>query len=765
MFKTKLATAVQTTVQPHCLTLALLASTPVFAATEVNQSSNDEAQEVIQVIGVKQSLTTNVAQSTMRSEADLSTVPRSVQVINTEVIEQQDIQSLSDALYNVSNVAEHNNYGGTRDQFKIRSFDANAYEDGTRIYGLAQDKAVIDDLEFIEVVKGPESVLYGNMSPGGLVNLITKRPQAVANHQVKATLDEHGKQKFSLDFTGPANEDETILYRLVGVFDDSEGWRDHSGSKQTFIAPSVTWLATEDTAVTFAYKYNKEEMPFDRGTLAVRNASNTGWEFLDIDEKRLGATFSNQERETHKYSLELEHAINYNWTTRFKARYQERTYKGDRVHFYAASPITTPPAQGNLTLYIEDRATNAFDGTIARYIASSNESSETTLYSWENVFDVETEDFAHRIIAGADYTSYESKTKTMASSSWSDPDLVGYSALIQRTVNPNSGVYNYYNDAPSTATHPNDTYNVNTDTFELKEYSIFLQDLVEYHDWNFVLGARYDIFDAESSKTWDSTVQQGAARLNVTLQNSNSDSPKEKNLSLQAGALYALNDQVSLFGNFTNSYLPNQKYDTVKNEWVDSQRGTQYEFGTKTSLLDSRLNLTAAIFHIDLENVAYQGDVPGSYDVYKQRSQGFEVDGDFAITRKLMALFAYGYNDVEFVNSPSSVNKPVNVPEHNASLWLSYQATQEWGVGSGVRYVGDRAGNRREAYDYTLPAYTLIDMAAWYTPDFADQDLRLQLNVKNVFDEEYYSAGSDSTQNAVYLGSPRTISLTAAYNF
>ena len=130
-----------------------------------------------------------------------------------------------------------------------------------------------------------------------------------------------------------------------------------------------------------------------------------------------------------------------------------------------------------------------------------------------------------------------------------------------------------------------------------------------------------------------------------------------------------------------------------------------------------------------------------------------------------MALFAYGYNDVEFVNAPSSVHKPVNVPEHNASLWLSYQATQEWGLGSGARYVGDRAGNRRQAYVYTLPAYTLFDVAAWYTPDFANQDLRLQLNVKNVFDEEYYTAGSDSTQNAVYLGSPRTVSLTAAYNF
>ncbi|WP_411063737.1 TonB-dependent siderophore receptor [Vibrio rotiferianus] len=764
MFKTKLATAVQTAVKPRCLTLALFAATPVVAANDIVQNTNNNPDEVVQVIGVKQSLTTNVAQSTMRSEADLSTVPRSVQVINTEIIEQQDVQSLSDALYNVSNVAEHNNYGGTRDQFKIRSFDANVYEDGTRVYGLAQDKAVIDDLEFIEVVKGPESVLYGNMSPGGLINLITKRPQAITSNVVKATLDEHGKKKFSLDLTGSANEDETVLYRLVGVFDDSEGWRDHSDTKQTFIAPSITWLATEYTAITVAYKYNKEEMPFDRGTLAVRNASNSGWTFLDIDERRLGSAFSNQERETHKYSLELEQVINYNWTTRLKARYQDRNYKGDRVHFYASS-MAGQTSIGPLPIYNEDGPNHAFDGTITRYIAGSNESSETTLYSWENEFDLETENTSHRIIAGADYTSYEEKTDKMVSASWSDPDLVAYSAFILRTPNPNSGVYDYYSDNTSSATHPNDMYDVNTNTFELKEYSVFIQDLIEYNDWNFVLGARYDVFDAKSSQTWDPTLQQGALGLGVNLKNSRSDSPKEKNLSLQAGALYAINDQVSLFGNFTDSYLPNQKYDTVKNEWVESQRGTQYEFGTKTSLLDNRLNLTAAIYHIDLENVAYQGDVSGSYDVYKQRSQGFEIDGDFAITEKLLALFAYGYNDVEFVNAPSSINKPVNVPEHNASLWLSYQATQEWGLGSGAHYVGDRAGNRREGYDYTLPAYTLVDMAAWYTPDFANQDLRVQLNVKNVFDKEYFTAGSDSTQNAVYLGSPRTISLNAAYNF
>lgn len=759
MLKTRLASAINITLKPHSITLAAIAIiTPILV-----QANDGQEQETIQIIGIKQTLASNVAQSTMRSETDLSTVPRSVQVINNQIIEQQEIQSLSDAAFNVSNVSEDNSYGGTRDQFKIRGFSANIYEDGTRVNGVAQDKAVVEDLEFIEVVKGPESVLYGNMSPGGLINLISKRPQAESQHQIRASFDEHGKQRYSLDLTGAANEQESIMYRLVGVFDDSEGWRDASDSKQIFIAPSLTWSITDNTALTLAYKYNKEELPFDRGTLAVRNANN-GWTFLDIDERRLGSKFSRQDRKVNKYSLELEHAFNYNWTTRLKARYQEREYQGNRVHFYASSAAARIVRAG-VPVYREDGTDYVFDGTINRYIVGNDQSSKTTLYSWENNIDFTTGAAEHRVVAGLDYTQYKENSDTQASYSWSDPDTTVLSGLIFRTPNPNSGVYNFYSGNTLAANHPNDLYNLHNDEKELTEYSVFAQDLIEWGDWHFVIGARYDVFKGKAAKTWTPSVQQGASLLNVMLENEDNSSPKEENISVQLGALYALNQQVSLFANVTDTYLPNQKYDEVKNKWVDAQHGTQYELGTKLSLLDNRLNLTSVIYHIELDNIAFNGDVPGSFDVYKQRSRGFEIDGDLALGSNLSALFSYGYTDVEFVNAPDTVNNPVNVAKHNASVWLAYQASQEWGLGSGIRYVGERDGNRRKDYDYTLADYTLVDLAAWYTPSFADKNLRIQLNAKNIFDEEYFTAGSDSTQNAIYLGSPRTVSLSASYNF
>ena len=765
MLKSKLAKAISLSLKPQYLMMTLLAtSTSVFSSEQdVNKGVTEDVQ-VTRVVGIKQTLTSNIAQSTMRSEADLSSVPRSVQVINSEVMEQQAASDLSDVVQNVSNVTEHNNFGGTRDLFKIRGFEANVYEDGTRVYGVAQDKAVIEDLESVEVVKGPESVLYGNMSPGGLINLISKRPTPIAQNQVKVTMDEHGKQRLSVDFSGPANDDGTVLYRLVGVFDDSESWRDASDSKQVFIAPSLSWLVTDDTTLTFSYKYNKEELPFDRGTLAVRNSTNTGWEFLDIDEKRLGTDFSRQEREVHKFGFDIDHDINDYWSMRFKARNYERKSSAERVHFYASSAASQASPYG-FPMYFEDQYKKAFDGTINRYINGSEQSSNTQLYSWENNIEFYTGALEHRTIIGTDYTYYKEKEDQSASASWSKNDFAPYSKLVLGTPNTGSGVFDYYSDDPSQASHPNDMYDVRQTETELTEYSVFVQDLIEYNDWNFVLGARYDVFEAEYAETWDPTVQQGAQALGQTLKNTTSKSPKEKNISVQAGALYKLNRQVSLFGNFTDSYLPNQKFDSVANEWVEAQNGRQFEVGSKLSLLGHRLNFTATVYHTELKNVAYAGDITGSYDVYKQQSQGFELDGDYTITDDLTALFSYGYTDVEFIDAPDDISEPVNVPKNNASLWLTYQASHEWGIGSGVRYVGDRAGNRRLEYDYTLDAYTLIDAAIWYAPDFADNDLKLQLNVKNLFDEGYYTASSDSSQNAVYLGSPRTISLSAAYNF
>ena len=770
MLKSKLANAVSKAVKPKYLIMTLLVtSAPAFSSDENVNKEGLQDQEITRVVGIKQTLTSNIAQSTMRSEADLSSVPRSVQVINSEVMEQQDASDLSDVVQNVSNVTEHNNFGGTRDLFKIRGFEANVYEDGTRVYGLAQDKAVIEDLESVEVVKGPESVLYGNMSPGGLINLISKRPTPIAQNQVKVTMDEHGKQRLSVDFSGPANNDGTVLYRLVGVLDDSESWRDASDSKQVFIAPSLSWLVTDDTTLTFSYKYNKEELPFDRGTLAVRNSTNTGWEFLDIDEKRLGTDFSRQEREVHKFGFDIDHDINDYWSMRFKARNYERKASAERVHFYASStaamtPYKPPGAPFAVPLYQEDKNNYAFDGNINRYINGSDQSSNTQLYSWENNIEFYTGALEHRTIIGADYTHYKEEEKQSASASWSKVDLAPYAKYALQTPNTHSGRYNYYTDDPSQAAHPGDMYNIKKVNLELTEYSVFAQDLIKYGDWSFVLGARYDVFEAENAETWDATFKTNAAAIGVPLKNSSSKSPKEKNISVQAGALYKLNRQVSLFGNFTDSYLPNQKFDSVANEWVKAQNGRQFEVGSKLSLLGHRLNLTTSVYHIDLKNVAYSNS-DGSVDVYEQQSQGFEIDGDYAITDDLTALFSYGYTDVEFVDAPDSVSKPVNVPKNNASLWLTYQASHEWGVGSGIRYIDDRAGNRRKDYDYTLDAYTLVDAAIWYAPDFADNDLKLQLNVKNLFDKDYYTAGSDSTQNAVYLGSPRTVSLSAAYNF
>jgi len=768
MFRTKLTNAIRSSMKmtPHYLMLAVLIS-PAYAANDATDQDGSYTFNTVVVKGTKQTISTNVAQSTLRSETDLSTVPRSVQVINTKVIEQQNIQNLGEALNNVSNISEGNSFAGTRDQFQIRGFDANVFKDGTRVLGLAQDNAVIEDIEFIEVVKGPESVLYGNTNPGGLINMITKRPETDNKNSIGISLDQYGQKRLSMDSTGSLNENDSVLYRFISIFDESEGWRDDTDSKQVFIAPSLTWSPTNDTSLTFSYKYNKEDIPFDRGTLAVRNSDNTGWEFLDIDENRLGGSFSEQNRETHEVGFDFSHDINNNWTTRLKSRYVRREIDAIQTFFYASSAVsqTTTPLSvtSSVTNYGEDGASVAFDGTINRYINGNDQSSDTILVSLENEITFDIRDTSHRIVTGIDYTTFKERVGSSTSATLSDPDLTTFSAATLGT-DPNSGVYNFYTDDPSSLTFPNDLYDISNVKTELTEYSIFAQDLIEYNDWNFILGARYDWYKAKSRTAFDSTLVARASALGVNISDTSSEAPTDQNFSGQAAALYQLNDQVSLFGNIAQSYLPNEVFDDVNNEFEDAQRGTQYEVGAKLSLLDNRLNLTTSIYHINLKNVAFT-NANGSVDVYNQRNRGFEVDGDFAISENLAALFAYGYNDVEFVDAPDDISRVANSPKHTATAFLAYEASRSWGVSGGVNYVATRAGNRRLAYDYDLPSYALVNASAWYVPAFADRDLRLQLDIKNLFDKDYIASASDSSQNALNLSSPITASLSATYQF
>ncbi|MDW6003281.1 TonB-dependent siderophore receptor [Vibrio mangrovi] len=763
MNKKLLAQLISEWARPRNVLALGLAVSPAFAFAD-DATGNEMDVLVVTGTSIKQTLTSNIAQSTMRTEADLTEIPRSAVVINRDLLDQQSASDMSDVLSNISNVSESNNYGGTRDQFSIRGFDASVYEDGTRIYGLASDKAVLEDIEYVEVVKGPESILYGNMNPGGLINIIGKKPQEEQSSQIALDLDEHGKQRLSFDSTGSANEDGTLLYRIVGVADDSEGWRDDSDSRQTYIAPSVTWVASEDTQITLSYKYNKEKVPFDRGTLAVLNSSG-GWDFLDIGSKRLGAGFSSQERTTHKFGLEIEHDITDVWTTRLKLKHQKREYDGTRVHFYASSAASRGTTAG-IPIYGQDQNKNAFDGTINRYIGGDDTSSDTDIVSWENQLTFDIGEAYHQVTTGIDATRYRENKTTSTSASWSGLNQLttAYSGRFLGTSDPNSGAYDYNSDNFTNVSNPDDMFKIQDESQTLTEYGIYLNDLIEYGDWHFVAGVRADRYSRKYTKNYDETLQSAVSAL-VTLENEDTKRPYETNVSGQLGALYQITDNVSAFSNIATSYMPNNAYDSVANHWVDPQDGTQYEIGTKLALLDKKLNLTLSTYRIDLDNVAYAGDVTGSYDVYKQRSRGFEIDGDYAITDQLTAIFSYGYTDVEFVNAPDTVNKPVNIPENNASTWLFYNDGEEWGAGTGIVYVGDRAGNRRKGYDYTLDAYTLVNMTAWYQPAFADRQLRLQLSVANLFDEDYYTASSDSTQNAVYLGSPRTVSVKASYKF
>ena len=640
-------------------------------------------------------------------------IPQVVNTVSDQVLEDQHATTLDEALYNVSNVVQTNTLGGTQDAFVRRGFGAN--RDGsimTNGLRTVLPRSFNAATERVEVLKGPASTLYGILDPGGLINVVTKRPERTFGGSLSATSSSFGGGTGQVDVTGPI-DGTRLAYRLTGEYQDEDYWRNFGNERSTFIAPSITWFG-DDATVTVLYSHRDYKTPFDRGTIFDLNTKKA----VDVDRKtRFDEPFNVTDGQSDLAQLNAEYRLNSQWTAKFDYSYSQDKYSDNQARVMAYDAKT-----GNLT-----RRVDATQGSTQRM-----HSTRADLQG-----NVDIAGFYNEILTGVSYENY---------------DLLRTDMMRCKNVkgfNIYHPVYGKLNKCTTVSAADSDQ------TLKQESYSAYAQDALYLTDkWIAVAGMRYQYYTQYAGK---------GRPFNV-----NTDS-RDEQWTPKLGLVYKLTPSVSLFANYSQTFMPQSSIASYIGD-LPPETSNAYELGAKFDLFDG-VTANIALFDIHKRNVLYNESVGGetiAKTAGRVRSQGVEVDLAGSLTENTNIIASYGYTDAKVLEDPDYAGKPLpNVPRHTGSLFLTYDIHNAFAGNTLTLGGGGHGVSRRSATngaDYYLPGYFVADAFAAYKMKL-QYPVTLQVNVKNLFDKTYYTSSIATNNLGNQIGDPREVQFTVKMEF
>lgn len=661
--------------------------------------------------------------------------PQSLSVITRAELDARGVQRITDAVaYTAGVQSEFQGVDSRTDTFKIRGYDAggftnNIYLDGLRAPGGGQwTRAQFDPfgLERVEVLKGPSAVLYGAVSPGGVVNSVSKRPAIGLPHTVGVQVGSHNTLQGTFD-VGGANADNSLLYRVVGLARDGEAEVDHTDLRRLFAAPSLTWNISRRTRLTLLAHYQKDEggstYQFLPQTGTLKPGANGFWlspsTFLGEPDWNLF------ERTQYGLGYQFEHIVNSVFTLRQNLRYAyiDTEYRG----------IAGTPADANLTTGAYNRR------SVWGYGDSDNVTVDTHAQA-----KFSTGDISHTVLGGVDFIR----------SDWAHTRVVGTAAAIN-IYNP---VYTGVNAAAIMATAPQSKLAVTE-----QQTGFYVQEQAVLGKLHGTLGVRHDLYDIEYA---DAAASATVARVNQT----------PEATTWRAGLLYTLDNGLAPFVSYATSFsAESYTLHDVNGVPLDSPtESEQFEVGVKYKPAGVNALFTVSGFQLVEQNRLFRViPTPARYNqVSEATTQGVELEGRAELLQGLDLIAAFTYLDSEIskttTGGPAKGNRLSAVPEHIASLWLAYSFRDSTlsglTLGAGVRHNGGTFGD--DTNTIKIPGYTLFDASLTYDlsrsfPALAGASLRL--SGTNLADKRYVA--SSTAPGAAWYGSRRNVSLSVRYSW
>ncbi|MCK9609256.1 MAG: TonB-dependent receptor [Methylomonas sp.] len=680
-----------------------------------------------------------VTNSTTATKTDtpIFDTPVSIQVVPRVVMNDQKATTIKDALENVSSIRPQSSLG-LSNGYIVRGFrNGRIYRNGLVANGLGIGEGAQFDsanLERVEVLKGPAAVLFGRIEPGGLINLVTKKPRDEAYHSVEQRFGSYDFYRTEWDATDAITDDKSLSYRFTGSYQNNKSFRDFNFNDRVLVNPSLTWRPSDATEISLDLEALHEDYQVDRGLFAIGNRPAP----IPVSRSFIDPNDPVDTNSKVNLGFNLTHAINENWTLRNRFL----------ASFVYDKNTSVKPANGFTVTQFLDPSTG--NRTYSRNIFSQTSNNETYTTNLDLTGKFDLWGVNHQTLVGLDYLR-----------------AVGTYEFYGDYQNPVPGleidIYNpvygidpsYYANALAT---PSDG-GANNYLFRDDWYGVYFQDHITLWDKVHILGGgRYD---------W--------ARTGLGIGNSSSaadaalPSRRDEGFSPRVGLLYQPWTWVSVYGNWTTSFGANNGV-TSAGTTINPEIGEQFEAGLKTEFFDQRLTTTLAYYHLTKENLMTRDfnspDPFASAAIGKARSQGIELDMTGQITDELSIVGNYAFTDARITKDFSGLqgNRLNNVPEHSGSLWLKYdirhyEPLNGWQFGVGVFAVGQRQGDNDNTF--VLPGYARLDaFTAYHYPIGGGKQLTVQFNIRNLLDKTYYES-TDPFQNApprvgIYPGAPLT---------
>ena len=635
--------------------------------------------------------------------------PQSVSVITKDQIAAQNAQTLGEVLsYTPGVVGEPFGADPRFDAPIIRGFDGRQMQflNGLRMMRTAGAPAVeIYGLERVEVLRGPASVMYGQGNPGGLINMISKRP-------VFEEFGEVGVQVGSFDTygtffdVGGVSENSTFAYRLTGLAKDAGAQTDHLDNDRYFIAPALTWRPNTDTKLTVLASVQHDNPSAPSGLPPQYTLNATGYK-LPRDFYVGDESFDKSDRTLSNLGYEFEHHLNDIWTFRQNFRYSNFDWN------YQALGMST------LGLAPDGR-------TLRRNATFQEEFLNTANVDNNLVAKFSTGELDHKLLLGLDYRYFDNNVHTRF-----------FQATPLDVLEPVYG-------GPIRLISPTLDTKVNSDLSQLGAY---VQDELAFGNWRATLGLRQD---------WAST--EGTSLNGLTGVSRSLDQEDDKRTG-RLGLNYLFDNGFAPYISYATSFEPVAGADASGNPFQPTT-GDQVEAGIKYQPKGWNGFFAAAVYDLKQENVLRNvGGV--SEQIGEVHVQGVELEGVVNLAEGLDLRAAYTYTDAEIGAGADNGNRVENVPENAASLWMHYTFEEGtgldgFGIGGGIRYIGERYGNSGNTLD--LEAVTLFDAAITYSKN----GYKASLNIQNIADKDYVaSCGSFGC----FYGDGRTIMGKLSYSW
>lgn len=710
------------------LSLSAMANT---AGAEEQMAETISLKE-ISVVGKAESDTKPVkgynakkSRTATKTETDLKDTPQSISVVTQDVIKDQSIQSISEAVRYVPGVTASQGEGN-RDAINFRGAGVTTgdfYQDGVR-----DDIQTYRDLyntDRIEVLRGSNAMIFGRGGSGGVINRVSKEAGWDPVRELSMSYGAYNQKRATIDIGNAINE--VAAFRLNAVYEDSDSYRDGVNLERYGLTPTITIKPNDATKIVLSAEYFKDDRIGDRGMPSTGTGfKNRPYNIGDHSTFFGSARLSPNETETTAFNAMIEHAFDNGLTVRNRTRY------ADYDKYYQ-------------NVYARDRVKN---GTVELGAYRDDTQRQNLINQTDVTYNLKTGGLEHRLLAGMELGRQDTDN-TRRSPSMGNDNIVGSSGTVSAENPVFTGTLNLNNLRTNLRSASTNT-------------AFYVQDqIILSPKWEMVLGLRHDRFDVDLTNFNGAT--PAARNLSAT----------DNKLSPRAGLIFKPLENLSLYASYSQSFVPRAGDQltslTATTASLTPEKFINHEIGAKFDVSQD-LSLTAAFYKLERENISVTDPANTSQSILidGQATKGAEFGVTGKVTDQWSMFGGYTFQDAEITKtqilSGSRFNSGTELgqaPRHTFSLWNRYDFTDTWGAAIGVISRSDMYALTPTTTSSTvLPGYTRVDAAVYGK---LDKNLRLQLNLENLTNKEY--ALSAHNNNNIVPGSPLTARATLIYNF